>query len=299
MTTLLVVAALIAPVQDFVGHTREVSSLAVSPDGKWLASGSVDLTVRIWDAKTRQCVKVLEGHDGEVKCLAFSPDGKTLASGEQYKKVRFWDVASGALQRTVTGYEGAVNGIVFLPGGGLAAACQDNNVWKVGPDGTEAKVGAKHKFGVAGISASSDSKAVVSIDENGTAMLWDSSNLMVRAIFEQGGRGKCVAVSPDGKWFATGGTENPVQLWSASSTPAPQFGGPKVEANALAFSPDGKRLVVGTQDNEVLVVDTAGGAVKFRKEGHERPVTAVAVSPDGKTFYTASMDMKVKSWPMP
>ena len=299
MTTLLALTALFAPAQDFTGHTREVSSLAVSPDGKWLASGSVDLTVRIWDTNSRTCVKVLEGHDGEVKCLAFSPDGKTLVSGEMYKKVRFWDTEGWSLNRTVTGYEGAVNGIAFVGGGTVVAACQDNNVWKAGPTDAEAKVGAKHKYGVCGISASADSKVLVSIDENGTAMYWDPSNLMVKAIFEQGGRGKCVAVSPDGKWFATGGTEKAVQLWSTSSGPTSGFNGPKVEANAMAFSPDGKRLAIGTQDNEVIVVDTADGAVKFKKEGHERPVTAVAVSPDGKTFYTASMDMKVKAWPMP
>jgi len=298
MTTLFALAALLAPADDFVGHTREVSSLAVSPDGKWLASGSVDLTVRIWDTKSRACVKVLEGHDGEVKSLAFSPDGNVLATGEMYKKVRFWDVASGTLKRTVTGYEGAVNGLVLFANGTVVAACQDNNLWKAGAADAEAKVAAKHKYGVADIAASNDFKTVVSIDENGTAMLWDPANLMVKAIFEQGGRGKCVAVSADGKWFATGGTEHPVRLWSTTGATV-AFSGPKVEANAMAFSPNGQRLVIGTQDNEVMVVDTADGSVKFKKEAHERPVTAVCVSPDGKTIYSASMDMKVRSWPMP
>ncbi|MBS1722263.1 MAG: WD40 repeat domain-containing protein [Armatimonadetes bacterium] len=298
MTTLLALAALLTPAQDFTGHTREVSSLAISPDGKWLASGSVDLTVRIWETKTKACVKVLEGHDGEVLCLAFSPDGGTLASGELYKKVRFWDTSSWSLQRTCTGCEGAVTGLTFLTGGSVVASCRDNNLYKIGSSASESAKAASHNYEVNGIASSPDRKVLVSIDGNGTAILWDPANIMPRAKFEQGGRGKSVAVSNDAQWFATGGTEQPVQIWSATGA-ATSFKGPKVEANAMAFSPDGKRLVIGTQDNEVIVVDTADGNVKFKKEGHDRPVTAIAVAPDGKTFYTASMDHTIKAWPMP
>jgi WD40 repeat protein len=87
----------------FTGHTREVWSVAFSPDGKTLATGSEDGTVRLWDVAThRQIGKPLTGHAGGVWSVAFSPDGKSLATGSEDGTVRLWDVATGG-RTTATG----------------------------------------------------------------------------------------------------------------------------------------------------------------------------------------------------
>lgn len=278
----------------FRGHTREVSSLAISADGKYLASGSVDLTVRLWDAASGQQSAVLEGHDGEIESLAFSKDGKLLASGERYKKIKIWEVASRKELQMYTDIEGNVLGLAFTPDGKrLFAACKDNTarVWTVG-SGAESKK-LPHNYAVNGIAMSPDGKFAATIDDGGNVNVWDTATLKKAKTIKHADAGRAISYSPDGKLIASGGGEK-VKIWDAVS--GAELASAKAEANALAFIPNGSTLVVGTQDNFVIFMSVPDLSVKSKFEKHERPVTAVAVAPDGKTAYSASMDYTLRSW---
>ena len=92
------------------GHAGWVGAVAFSPDGKTLATGSADKTIRLWDAATGKELKPLKGHEDYVASVAYSPDGKLLASGGYDHTVRLWDAATGEAKGTWTGHGGVVIG---------------------------------------------------------------------------------------------------------------------------------------------------------------------------------------------
>jgi WD40 repeat protein len=79
---------------DLLGHKDSILSVTFSPDGKYLASGSRDKTIKLWSLESQQEITTLQGHNGSIYSVAFSPDGKYLASGSGDKTVKLWSVES-------------------------------------------------------------------------------------------------------------------------------------------------------------------------------------------------------------
>ncbi|MEH2198225.1 WD40 repeat domain-containing protein, partial [Nostoc sp.] len=113
-------------IKTLTGHSSSVNSVVFSPDGKTLASGSYDKTIKLWDVSTGKAIKTLTGHSGLVYSVVFNPDGKTLASGSDDKTIKLWDVSTGKAIKTLTGHSSWVFSVVFSPDGKTLASGSDD-----------------------------------------------------------------------------------------------------------------------------------------------------------------------------
>lgn len=98
-----------------IGHSRSVNSIAFSPNGRKLATGSSDNTAKIWDLKSRKDELTFEGHSGGINSMAFSPSGHSLATGSWDKAVKIWDLTSGKAELTLEGHSSGINKLAFSP----------------------------------------------------------------------------------------------------------------------------------------------------------------------------------------
>ncbi len=281
-------------------HMGMVISVAVSPYGRRLATGSENSTVKLWDAATGQELMTLNGHEDRVNSVAFSPDGKKLATGSVDRTVKLWDTANGEELATLKAHGSSVSSVAFSPDGKrLATGSQDRTVklWGVAT-GQELLTLRGHGSGVNSVAFSPDGKRLATGSYDRTVKLWDAATGQELATLKGHGSGVySVAFSPDGKRLATGSDDSTVKLWDAASRhELATLKGHENWVYSVAFSPDGKKLATGSEDRTVRLWDAASGQELATLKGHGGGVNSVAFSLDGKRLVTGSDDGTAKLW---
>jgi len=209
------------------GHQTIVESIAISPDGKTLASASADKTIKLWELASGRNISTFTGHNDIVDGVAFSPDGKRLASAGADETVRLWEVASEKNLTTLKDHwtikllsyvTGAnhVRSVAFSPDGKMLASAHRYNrakLWDVVSHQPLATLEG-HKRSVRRVKFSPDGKTLASASYDGTIRLWDVASHQLLALFK--GHKDIVyeiAFSPDGKTLASASADRTIKLW--------------------------------------------------------------------------------------
>jgi WD40 repeat protein len=285
---------------EFKGHTRTVTSVAYSPDGRRIASASSDGTVKVWEAATGQEALTFRGHTGGVTGVAYSPDGRRLASAGIDNTVKVWDAATGQEALTLRGHRSGVTGVAYSPDGRrLATASIDETVkvWEAAT-GQEVLTLRGHWGAVNGVAYSPDGRRLASASNDRTVKVWEAATGQ-GAFTLHGHTGPVTGVvySPDGRRLASASSDGTVKVWEAATgQEALTFRGHTGWVRGVAYSPDGRRLASAGIDRTVKVWDAETGQEAFTLRGHTGQVTGVAYSPDGRRVASASVHGTVKVW---
>lgn len=243
-----------------MAHSRKVTAVAVSRDGKFFATGSFDRTIKLWQLSSEQAITTLKGHSDAIHCLAISPNGKLLASGSADKTIRLWNLKTGQV---------SVLGNWF----------------------------SKHSEEVLSLAISPDGKKLVSGSADKTVKIWQlNEEKELHHLTGYGDRILSVAISPDGKKFATGGLEKNLRITNLITGKLIRSIRGNSGLLSVAFSPDGSLIAGGGFDRAIRIWKVKTREEVLTVTGHLDSVSVVAFSPDGETLISGSLDGKIKLW---
>lgn len=285
-------------VHDIKGHRGELNDVAYSPDGKLIASGATDGTVRIWSRESASELRKMQGDDESVLCVAFSPTGRQLAAGGMGGRVKIWDTATGKELRDIEAHSDYVRDVAFSPDGRYLATGGDDTLVRTFDARTWRPVHTfeGHTDYVRGVAFSLDGRYVASAGWDSTINIWDMKSGFIFRDLDPEGSAISIAFSPGGKYLAAGTAED-AKVWDTSTwQPIHKFTAHSEWVWSVAFSPDGKRLATGGEDNMIRVWDLKTGETLRELTGHRGAVTGLAFSPEGFQLASSSKGGALKTW---
>jgi WD40 repeat protein/energy-coupling factor transporter ATP-binding protein EcfA2 len=279
------------------GHNGWVISVAVSRDGKYIATGSEDSTVQLWSIEG-ELIHTFKGHQDWVNSVAFSSDGKYILSGSADKTVKLWS-KEGQLLKTLP-LKDRVNSVSFSPSSDrIITGSSDGTIQLWSTKGQLLKTFRGHQGSVRSIAFSSDGKYIVSGGiEDSTVWLWTVEGKLIKTFTGQKFGVMSVTFSPNGQYIISGGRDRTLRLWSVEdgllATKEHEAG-----VTSVSFSQDGEYIVSSSFDNSSrlwTIVDGSDLVELAAFRGHEGEVYSTTITPDNKLLISGGRDGTIRLW---
>ncbi len=284
-----------------VGHTERVSSVAWSPKGKCLISGSYDNTIKLWDVSLGKVTSSLEAVDGGwITSVSWCPDGKTIASGEYGGVIRLWDTVNFKPASTFVGHTSEVAFVAWSPSGGKLASIEDGYLalWDAVTQKRIHDFKAEKEW-INSMAWNPSGKTLAAGYASGIIRIWSTESHQITSVFEAHSGNVCaLAFSPDGKILASSESGS-IQLWDTTTYKNitelsghscemityshGKFAGQYIPTiTTISFNSKGNMLVSGGQDKMLVLWDIANRKSLSKIIAHTDSINAVAWSPDAK-----------------
>lgn len=280
------------------GHSDRVNALTVSGGGRFIASGSADNTVKIWDAERGELLRTLIGHEADVFAAAFSPRGEILASASYDGSILLWDFESGDLRQTLRHHQ-AVTALAFNSDGALLASAGRDSLIKIWDtrDWRLLRELRGHGARIHSISFSSEDNMLASCDHNGELKLWDAANgRLLATLPAHPAPARAVAFSGDNQLLASGGDDRTIKIWRVDTgAPVRTVMGFSGNINAVAFSPEGAILTSASSDKTLKFWDSKTWNL-LNSFHNSNEALSLCFSPDGRHLYSSYSDGSLKCW---
>ena len=283
-----------------LGHSSRLSSVAISPDGRYVITGAEDNSAVLWEAGTGRELRHFREHSRAVTAVAFSADGRNVLTGSADGTAKLWNAASGDLVRVFDNKSVAISTLAFAPMDAYLVTGDEHGaiVWWDISTGQEVRRVEGRGRGLKSLAISRDGHYLLTGDFDGLVRLWNSgTGIEIRRFDGSRETVACVAFSPDGTKVLASGWDGIVRLWNRDS------GAELLHLHAhgaivfsATFTPDGRNILMDDGDNSAGLWDTSNGNELRRFTGHQSTVRSVVSSADGHILLTGSWDGTAKLW---
>lgn len=284
------------------GHGKDlmlVTDLAFSPDGKMLASSSIDCTVKVWDMNTGKCLKTFTNKQQWIWAVAFSPDGQTIAIGGEDSAITLWNIHIDEC-RVLQGHHFWIWALAFHPHKNiLASASYDRTIRLWDTDTGEClKTLAGHQDILFGLNFHPSGEILASASYDYTIKLWDVKTGECLRTLDGHTRGvSSVAFNSDGQILASGSGDLTIKLWDVTTGECLKtLRGHGQSVRIVRFVPDLDILATGDNNQVLKLWDVDEGKCLKTWQGYTNFILATAVSPNGRLLASGSSDKTIRIW---
>ena len=292
------------------GHKGDIYSVAFSSDGKMLASGGADKTIKLWDIKTGKVIHTFIGHKGIVYSVRFSPNGKTLASGSEDETIKLWNIETGTDTHTFIGHKSSVYSVAFSPDGttlasGSAKTIKLWNMETYKEIHTFREISTFHlspefrEFHTYSVVFSPNGKILASGSMDMTIKLWNiETGKEIPTSYRHNGQVLSVVFSPNGKILASGSMDMTIKLWNIETGKEIRtlFTGHNF-VYSVVFNTNGTILAAGSEHGTIKLWNVKTGTeIRTFFTGHKDFVRSVAFNPYDTILASGLRDGTIRLW---